>query len=155
MGPHTMNPRGLLGHQSRRYIFRLFTISVFINYIWEMVQMPLYEQMPVTELSSWLFCFWASLGDGVITIVIWILGYFIYRSQNWFLSLSPWKVIILLVSGGAIAIAIELHALATSLWKYSSYMPVLPLVGIGIAPFVQLIILPLPSMLLARKLIRY
>jgi hypothetical protein len=107
--------------------------------------------MPVTELSSWLLCFWASLEDGVITLIVWMLGYLLCKSRNWFLSLSTWKVIILLVSGAVIAIAVELHALATDRWQYSSYMPVVPLVGIGIAPLVQLIILPLPSMLLARR----
>ena len=112
--------------------------------------MPFYEHMPFTELSSWLLCFRASLGDGLITLVIWIIGYFFYRSRSWFFPLKPAKVLILLVAGAAIAIAIEVYALATNRWEYSRYMPVLPLLGVGIAPFVQLIALPWPSMLLSR-----
>lgn len=141
----------LFAPQSRNFIIKLFVISVLINYVWEMAQMPFYANMPFTELSSWLLCFRASLGDGVIILIIWFIGYLFYRSRSWFHPLRPAKMLILLVSGAAIAIAIELYAMATDRWEYSGFMPVLPLVGIGIVPFVQLLVLPWLSMFLATK----
>jgi hypothetical protein len=114
-----------------------------------MAQMPLYQNMPFDALSSWLICFRASLGDGVIVLAIWALGAAVYRRLDWFRPVRPGSLAILVLSGAAIAVAIEIHALATDRWAYSDLMPLVPVVEVGLSPFVQLLVLPLLSMKLA------
>jgi hypothetical protein len=145
-------------HQGSRDRIRgaviLFVIAVVINYVWEMAQMPLYESMPFAEISSWLICLRASLGDGLIVMVIWGGGALLFRSALWFRHRQPLPALYLLSAGAAIAIGIELHALANGRWSYSPLMPVLPLLEVGVSPFLQLLLLPWISMWLARRRLR-
>ena len=111
---------------TRRFIVRLFIVSTAVNYVWEMAQMPLYQDMSFAALSSWLLCFRASLGDGLIIVTIWALGAWLYKRIRWFRPLHLGTVLFLLASGALIAVAIELHALATQRWAYSELMPTVP-----------------------------
>lgn len=134
---------------TQRFIFRLFIISTAVNYVWEMAQMPLYQDMSFAALSSWLLCFRASLGDGLIIIAIWALGALLYRRVRWFRPLRRGPALLLLVSGALIAVVIELHALAVERWSYSELMPIIPWLEVGLSPFVQLLLLPWCMMVLA------
>ena len=122
-----------------------------INFIWEMAQMPLYRDMPFSALSSWWFCLRASVGDGVIVLTIWAIGAALRRQFKWFTPLGLTSVTILLLSGAMIAVAVEIQSTNTGRWAYSEFMPILPVVGAGVSPFVQSLVLPLVSMKLAMK----
>lgn len=134
---------------TQRFIFRLFMISTAVNYVWEMAQMPLYQDMSFAALSSWLLCFRASLGDGLIIVAIWALGALLYRRGRWFRPLQSGPALFLLASGALIAVVIELHALAAERWSYSEMMPIIPWLEVGLSPFVQLLLLPWCMMVLA------
>ena len=114
--------------------------------------MPLYKNMPFDELSSWLACLRASLGDGLIILIIWGVGAAFYRSVFWFRYVSVGRVALLLVAGALVAVSIELHALALDRWAYSSSMTIVPVAGVGLSPLLQLILLPWPSMKAAANL---
>lgn len=111
--------------------------------------MPLYQDMSFAALSSWLLCFRASLGDGLIILTIWGLGAWLYKRVRWFRPLRRGPVLLLLASGAIIAVAIELHAFAGQRWTYSELMPIVPWLEIGLSPFVQLLLLPWCMMVLA------
>jgi hypothetical protein len=137
----------------------LFVVSVGVNYVWEMAQMPLYQDMPFDTLRSWLLCFRASLGDGVIILAIWTIGFLVFRERYWFTpGQGPSKAArgarfaLLLAAGGIIAVAIEVHALGSDRWAYSSLMPLVPYLEVGLSPFIQLLILPFLSMIWAQRL---
>jgi len=103
---------------------RLFVVSVGINYLWEMAQMPLYEGMSFQNLVSWLLCFRASLGDGLIVLAIWAIGFFVFRNLDWYRRINLKSMFVLVTSGVLIASAIEIHALKNGRWSYSPHMPV-------------------------------
>jgi hypothetical protein len=132
-------------------LLALFGVGVGINFIWEMAQMPLYKDMPFGVLSSWWLCFRASIGDGVIVVAIWALGAALFRRADWFRPLWPRNLVVLLLSGAAIAVGVEIHAISTGRWAYSELMPVLPVVDVGLSPLVHLLLLPFISMKLAMK----
>lgn len=141
------------------YLSFLFAVSVGVNYVWEMAQMPLYQDMPFNRLRSWVLCFRASLGDGVIILVIWAIGFTVFRERHWFAPARESskgargaRFALLLAAGGIMAVAIEIHALGTSRWAYSSLMPPVPYLEVGLSPFVQLLILPYLSMIWAQRL---
>lgn len=132
-----------------RFLFRVFVISVAVNYVWEMAQMPLYERMPFDSVRSWLVCFRAALGDGVIVLTIWAAGAAVFRRVHWFTPLTPLTALVALAAGATIAVGIELHALSAERWAYSSLMPILPGINVGVSPLIQLLVLPWPAMRLA------
>ncbi|MGC9313097.1 MAG: hypothetical protein ACP5IA_10435 [Sediminispirochaetaceae bacterium] len=125
-----------------RFVLILFAVSAGINYIWEMLQMPLYEDMPFGAPGSWILCFRASIGDGFIILFIWALGSAVFRSPTWFKPLTWRGTALLLLSGLFIAAGIELHALAAGRWAYSALMPLLPVLRVGLSPVLQLLFLP-------------
>lgn len=137
-----------------RFVLILFAVSVGINYIWEMLQMPLYEDMPFGAPSSWILCFRASIGDGFIILFIWALGSAVFRSPSWFKPPTWRGTALLLLSGLFIAVGIELHALATGRWVYSALMLLLPVVEVGLSPVLQLLFLPFICMQVSNLAVR-
>lgn len=134
-----------------KFLGRLFLWAVAMNYIWEMLQMPFYEAMKFSDPKSWLICFRASLGDGVIVLTIWAIGFAVLRKTTWAENLNVRSILILLLSGSLIAIGIEFLALETGRWLYSELMPMVPIVNVGLIPFLQLLILPWVSIRLASR----
>ena len=135
----------------RQFLASLLLWSVAVNYPWEMIQMPLYNAMPFSDPMSWLICFRASLGDGVIIVVIWGLGAAMFKDTDWFRRKAFLPILLLLVSGAVIAVLIEIHAINTGRWAYSDLMPIIPPFNVGLSPFIQLLILPRLAMELAYR----
>ncbi len=135
-----------------RFILRLIIWSVVINYVWEILQMPLYEGMRFSDPRTWLICFRASLGDGVIILGIWGFGLLIFHDTSWFKRKQFTTIIVLVLSGAVIAIGFEIFAIKTGRWQYSEYMPLI--LGIGLSPLIQLLVLPWISMMLACRIPR-
>ena len=127
----------------------IYGIALGLNYVWEMLQMPFYQQMTFTDVGSYLMCLKASFGDANIVIAIYGLGLLLFRHWRWPLGMTPWKATYLIATGGITAILIEHSALKGDRWSYSSLMPLLPLLGTGLIPFLQLIILPYLSYAIA------
>lgn len=135
-----------------RFLMRLFLLAVGINFVWEMAQMPLYQDMPFDDPMSWWLCFRASLGDGLIILLIWSVGFGVFRHRAWLRPLSRGSLLLLLLTGAAIATVIEIHALSTDRWAYSRLMPRVPFLQVGLSPFLQLLLLPWLSMFWAVRL---
>jgi hypothetical protein len=144
-------PENLKIRRVLKYMVLVFIWSILLNYPWEMLQMPFYMAMSFSDPVSWLLCFRASFGDGVIILGIWAFGYLIFRKYDWVRKVSPAALLVCLVSGAVIAVVIELAAVKTGRWRYSDIMPVLPGLEVGLIPFLQLILLPWPSIRLALR----
>jgi len=125
-----------------KYLLILSAVAFFLNYLWEMLQMPFYVGMSFSDLQSWLMCARASLGDVVIVLFIFILGRLIFKSWDWVYHLNLRKIIYLIFIGFSIAIVIELISLKYHRWAYSEMMPVIPKIDVGIIPVIQMILLP-------------
>ena len=123
----------------------IYGISVGINYLWEMGQMPLYAGMSFRSIRDWAACFRAGLGDGIMTLGIYALGVVVFRTRVWPSRLGLREAVFLVLAGAGIAVPVELLSLAMSRWRYSPLMPQVPLIGVGVAPLAQMIILPVVS----------
>jgi hypothetical protein len=97
-----------------------YAIAMCINYVWEMAQMPLYQDMRFDKLRSYLLCLQASFGDANITIALFIMGLLLIRNWSWPAKLNIPKLAYLTISGGGIAVLIELLALKNGRWTYTS-----------------------------------
>ena len=66
----------------------------------------------------------------------------IFRNPFW-IKHSKWqRIVILILAGGAGAIAIEFWHLSQSNWAYAKTMPTIPVINVGISAVLQFMILP-------------
>lgn len=128
--------------QKWRTIVPVFVVSVMVNYPWELVQTPLYKGMDDFSRMLW-HCFPASLGDGLLVLLIFGVGWRLTGRQEWFINPGGRGYTIMLASGFVIAVAVEWVAVRIAgQWDYSDRMPIIPLLGIGLAPVAQMLLLP-------------
>ncbi len=136
----------------KKIIIYIILISIPINFIWEMAQMPLYKNMP-WNLDTSLFCLVASFGDALMIIIIFFSVAFILKENNWILDLTLQKIVLMLLVGFIIAILVERFALVDNMWSYSALMPIIPF-NVGLSPILQMVILPLLIFRIIKKIIK-
>lgn len=56
----------------------IFIVAVLCNYPWELAQSPLYVGMTQFRTIAW-HCFKASLGDGLLVLIIFVVGWAVLR----------------------------------------------------------------------------
>ena len=132
-------------------IARLIIIAFFLNFIWEIFQAPLYAPH-FAGVSAFIFVHLkASAGDVLLVFLIVILNALVFQDRFWFQALSAKKAASSVFLGFIIAVIVEKLALASGRWAYNSLMPVIPLFNVGLTPVLQMMILPILSLWIARK----
>ena len=125
-----------------RTIALIVVMAVAVNFIWELAQAPLYE-WPGDSRNVWWHCFVASLGDGLLMLLIFVAAWLALGRPDWFLKPGPAGYLVMLLTGLALAVGVELIAVHTlKRWTYSELMPRIPGLEIGIVPVIQMLILP-------------
>lgn len=119
----------------------VFGFAVLLNYPWELAQMPLFAMHESHGNVLWR-CFIASLGDGVLVLLIFAAGWVIWRRQDWFERSGAAAWALMLTVGLIIAIAVEWNGLAMGRWNYAESMPRVPALNVGITPIAQMLVLP-------------
>jgi hypothetical protein len=127
-------------------------VGFILNLLWENVQAPLYLGYSNLWQHFWV-CFKGALGDGAILIFLYIFLALLNRNLLWITKITPADILILVGIGTAIAIGVEKWALMTGRWGYTSAMPLLPLIGVGLPPILQMAILPLFTFTISKKII--
>ena len=121
--------------------------ALLLSFPWEVLQAPLFAGManaPHVEVIKG--CLQATLGDMVIMLIAYGSISLLARNRRWVLAPSRRQLALFIAIGVAITAAIEWLATRghwVERWAYSQRMPVVPGVGIGLAPLVQWIVLPL------------
>lgn len=119
----------------------MFALAWIVNFGWEMAQAPLYAPMgPFWTATA--KCFRASLGDAGIVATFWVLGAYIFESPDWFRRAGAMLIVALALLGGLISVGLERAALGGGRWAYGAAMPVIPGVRVGVAPVLQMMLLP-------------
>jgi hypothetical protein len=134
-------------------VANVFLCAVVFNYLWEMGQLPLFAGFATFHLLTALHhCAWYTLGDATIVISLYTLGAWGHRTWGWGLHPHWIDWLWLPITGMIVAILMERLALDVGRWQYGPHMPVLPGLEVGILPVVQMALLPLWSVLVARWL---
>lgn len=120
----------------------IFVVAVFFNYSWELTQAPLYVGM-TSFRAVWWHCFAASLGDGLLVLLIFATGWAVLRRLGWFERPGVRGYIVMLTAGLAIGVSVEWAAVhIAGRWTYTTQMPLMPGLNVGIAPVAQMLVLP-------------
>lgn len=131
---------GLLGRPS----VNVAIFAFLLNYPWEFLQIPFYRDMP--EARHWagvLLCSIATLGDAAIMLFAYWLTSRLSRAREWALAPGRAELTMFIAIGLAITVLIERLALEADWgWRYAAGMPRVPLVGAGLAPTLQWLVLP-------------
>ncbi len=133
-----------LGDQSAylKQVLLIFIVAVTLNYLWELAQAPLYVGLENWN-SVWWHCFVAALGDGILVLLIFVVGWITFRRFHWYVHPNSRALAVTLVTGLFISIGIEWGAIKMlGRWAYTADMPLLPGLDVGLVPVLQMLLLP-------------
>jgi hypothetical protein len=139
-------PRALSSLSWRR-LGRFFATTVLASFIlnenWEMVQMSAYVEAAGHSWKSTLgLCTRAAVGDVGILLGIYAAGALAAGDLGWGLR-GRWNIYATAsLVGLAYAALVEHAALDAGRWSYTERMPVVPVLGAGLWPLVQMTLLP-------------
>ena len=113
-----------------------------MNLIWELVQMPLYKDA-LYDVRHIAFCALASVADALMVLLLYLAVALIFRNPLWIQHLKWQQIGIVILIGGIGAVLAEMRHLSLGSWAYADSMPIIPIVSVGISPFLQFMVLPL------------
>lgn len=146
---HWRNP--VLSLRTPEWVLAMY--SFLVHFLWEMLQTPFFADMPA--MAHWpatLFCLRAAIGDAGIAVAAFLAVAMLKRDRGWFLAPSVATIPVFLVLGIVATVALELHAVYwAQRWSYSSLMPIMPILGVGLVPLAQWIVVPLTALFLIRR----
>jgi hypothetical protein len=128
-------------------LWRFFAATVLTGFvlseIWEMAQMSAYVETAGRSCTSTLgLCTKAAVGDVGIILCIYAAGALAAGDLGWGLR-GRWNIYATAaVLGLAYAALVEHAALAAGRWSYTEHMPVVPVLGAGLWPLLQITLLP-------------
>ena len=129
------------------------TVSSFIlNEVWELVQMPLYEQ-PIYKIGHIAFCTLAALADMIMVLLLYVCFGFIYKNSFWIWQSNWFTIFIVMLTGAVGAVLSEKRHLKIGSWAYDQSMPIVPFVNVGLSPFLQFFLLPVVIYFLSYRII--
>lgn len=111
-----------------------------INLIWEVVQAPLYRD-DSGSTSHLGFCVQAAFVDVLLAGALFLFMAAAAQSWRWW-EVGAWRLTALAVTGFLTAVVVEQSALAVGRWTYAEGMPLVPGLGVGWSPVLQMAIVP-------------
>lgn len=134
----------------------LFLTAFLLNFVWEVTQMPFFAvggQGQIVDFGLFLKTHWiASLKDAAMVIVLYFLTAVVVRNMQWGRHMGRRGLIPFLIAGFLWAVAVEYYQVQIAhSWSYNATMPLLPFLGVGLWPVLQLIVLPPLAVFLSRR----
>ncbi|MDD2870430.1 MAG: hypothetical protein PHS49_00435 [Candidatus Gracilibacteria bacterium] len=122
-----------------KIILSILIVSFILNIAWENANAPLYKGF-IDYSNHFKMCFDASIGDALLILTMYFLISLILWNLDWIESIKIKDFFLIIVIGLIITIIFEKYALDTGRWDYNEYMPIIPFLGIGLSPILQLIL---------------
>ena len=135
--------------------FNVAIFALLLNFAWEILQAPLYASMadmPHAQVTQ--ACLQATVGDAVIMLLAYGAVAAVAGPRRWIVAESGWQLVLFITIGVSITAAIEWLATRgywIGNWSYLPAMPVVPGAGIGLAPLLQWVVLPLLTVWFVRR----
>jgi hypothetical protein len=127
----------------------LFLVALPLNLGWEVAQIMAYDFPETNLMTVVIHCFVPSLGDGLMTLMIYWTGWLLFRDWQWILHPGTSGYLLMMGVGLILAVLVEWNALyRTGAWGYNERMITIPFLGVGLLPLLQMMILPTAKILL-------
>lgn len=126
----------------------LFLLAVPLHLTWEVAQMEAYDFPTNSLMDDIIGCFVPSLGDGLMTLIIFWTGWAVFRDSRWILNPGITGYLLMLAVGLLLAVIVEWNAFRTGAWAYNEQMITIPILGVGLLPVLQMLVLPPVTVLL-------
>lgn len=140
--------------KTEKQIIFLSLIAFVLHVVWENAQAPLFQGY-ASFIAHFPMCLVGTAGDVVITLVVYFIVALLKNDINWISALNKKDIAILAAIGFFIAVGIEWRALLFGGWAYAEMMPIIPYLGVGLAPILQMTFLLPFSMYLIKKIVIY
>ena len=116
--------------------------AFLLHFAWEMWQAPMYRTMVrASHLEAVRVCSFATLGDAGIQLLAFAAAAVAAGSRLWLARPRRTPMIVYLVVGLLITVVLEwVNVYVLRRWAYMEQMPVV--LGIGIAPMLQWLVIP-------------
>lgn len=107
-----------------------------------MLQAPAFTGMPDRWLAATAECAQAAVGDSVIVLGLFATGALAFRDVRWFRPARAGRYAALIGAGMAVQVVMEwIMVYGAGRWGYGADHPVLPLLGVGLLPVLQAVVL--------------
>jgi len=121
--------------------FNIIALGFILNLVWENAQAPLFNGYQ-NFVQHFIPCFRATIGDAIIIFLFYEFYSFWYKNRDWIARMKIGQIVALMVIGAVLAVFMEWGALASGRWSYGEFMPVIPILGVGLLPVFQMVLLP-------------
>ena len=123
---------------------RYFALVLLGNLLWEVVQLPLYTLWTTGTWSEIAFAVaHCTAGDMLIAAVSLLCALLIAGDVRWPMAgFARVAGLALAISAGYTVFSEWLNITVRGSWAYTDAMPVLPMLGTGLAPLLQWIVVP-------------
>ena len=132
----------------------LLILSLPMHFTWEFLQAPLFRNMQdATHMEGIRICLQATLGDMAIALIAFWMASFLAGTRQWPAQPNRRTITAWLSTGLVTTIALEYYSTEIAgRWAYEASMPRLPVIGTGIAPVAQWIVVPILVLWYMRRL---
>lgn len=100
-----------LANKSIRLQIYLFILAVPLNLVWEVAQIGAYDFPETSLITAVIGCLIPSLGDGLMTLMIYWTGWLVFRDSKWILSPETKGYLLMIGVGLILALLVEWNAL--------------------------------------------
>ena len=148
---------GEQGHADWLAALRAYlAFSLGLNLLWEAMQLPLYTIWTTGTIRAKAFAvIHCTFADVIIAALILVVALCVVGSDHWPQRRSREVFVLTVAVGLAYTIYSErLNTTVRQSWTYSPLMPVLPLIGTGLSPLLQWLVVPSVALTLATRLRR-
>ena len=136
---------------SKSLIIWISLIAFVLNFIWENLHAGLYAEYDYFMKS--IYFLGCTLGDVALTFIIYGLVAVVLKDRYWIRNFNFRSFVIVLIMAGLVAFVAEWVAVELNFWSYNDKMPIIPFLGIGLSPFLAILINPTLSFILTHKII--
>lgn len=128
-------------------------IAFGLNFIWENLHAGLYEEYNYFMKS--IYFLGCTIGDVVLTFIIYSLVAVVLKDRYWIRSFNFKTFVTVLLMAGSVAFVAEWVAIELNFWSYNDKMPIIPVLEVGLSPFLAIVVNPTLSFILVFKIVKY
>jgi hypothetical protein len=139
--PNDLNrSRGLIADW--RLVHRYVFVSLILHLVWEVAQLPFYTIWSEPSHVQAFAVIHCTIGDAMIAAATLLAAALAVGLRHWRRRTHALQLLILAFGIGYTIYSEWLNVYVRANWAYAPRMPILPLVGIGLTPLLQWVVVP-------------